>query len=167
MWVESVRWVPRPLSKPGPPDPGEREAQQPVGAVALGEPVAKVGQDAVVEAGVFQLQAEGVLEVDAAAHRLGRLSVGKIEQELQHVRGGEPGGREARTLISRVPVSEILVVPQSVEAVTYSYRRRTVQVARPRELRGQRRDLFTRTGTEGQRAPLQRHRFSKQPEHAC
>jgi hypothetical protein len=56
------------LEQAGPPDPGEREAQQPVGAVALGEPVAEVGQDAVVEAGVFQLQAEGVLEVDAAAH---------------------------------------------------------------------------------------------------
>ncbi|MER7191279.1 hypothetical protein [Streptomyces flaveolus] len=35
------------LEQAGPPDPGEREAQQPVGAAALGEPVAEVGQDAL------------------------------------------------------------------------------------------------------------------------
>jgi hypothetical protein len=60
MWVESVRRVDavRVSARP----------QQPVGAVALGEPVAEVGQDAVVESRVFQLQAEGVLEVGAAAH---------------------------------------------------------------------------------------------------
>lgn len=64
-----------PLEQAGPPDPGQCQAQPPVGAVALGEPVAEVGQRAVAEAGVFQLQAEGVREVDAAAHRLGGLAV--------------------------------------------------------------------------------------------
>ncbi|MEU6106314.1 hypothetical protein [Streptomyces flaveolus] len=43
-------------------------AQQSVGAVTLGEPLAEVGQDAMVEGGCFHLQAEGVLEVDAPAH---------------------------------------------------------------------------------------------------
>ncbi|MGN5376672.1 hypothetical protein ACQ4WX_00955 [Streptomyces lasalocidi] len=48
-----------PLEQAAPPDPRQCQAQQPVGAVAPGEPVTEVGQHAVLEAGVFQLQARG------------------------------------------------------------------------------------------------------------
>jgi hypothetical protein len=39
-----------------------------------------------------QLQGHGVLEVVAAAHRLGGLTVRQVEQELQHTDGGQLGG---------------------------------------------------------------------------
>lgn len=68
---------------------GQREAEEAVGAVVFGETVSEVGQHAVVEAGVVQLHGHGVLEVDAAADRLGGLPVGQAEQELQHTDGGQ------------------------------------------------------------------------------
>ncbi|GED83197.1 hypothetical protein TNCT6_02820 [Streptomyces sp. 6-11-2] len=125
---------------------GERQIEKTVGTVVLGEALAEVGQHAVVEAGIVQFHGQRVCEVEAAAHRLGGLSVGQAEQELQNRDGGQLGGREAGSPVARVPIGEVLVVPQSVEAGTYPYRRRTARVARPRDLRGQRQDLLT--GTE-------------------
>ena len=145
---------------------GQREVEEAVSAVALGETVTEVGQHAVVEAGIVQLHGQGVLEVDAAAHRLGGLPVRQAEQELQHTDGGQLGGREARTPVARVPVGEVLVAPQPVQPVSHPHRRRATRVARPRDPRGQRRDLLTGTGAEGQRAPRQLHRSSERPEHA-
>jgi hypothetical protein len=76
------------------------------------------------------------------------------------------GRREARTTVTWMPVGEVLVVLQPVEAVTYPYRRRATRVARPRDLRGERRDLRTGTGADGQRTPRQLIQPSEQPEHA-
>ena len=42
-----------------------------------------VGEHAVVEAGIVQFDGQGLLEVDAAAHRLGGLTVRQAEQELR------------------------------------------------------------------------------------
>ncbi len=50
-----------------------------------------------------------------------------------------------------------------VQPVSHPHRVRTARVARPCDLRGQRRDLLTGTGTERQRTPRQLHRSSKQP----
>lgn len=69
----------------------QREVQEPVGTVALGEALSEVGQHAVVEAGIIELQREGIFEVDAAAHRLGGLPVRQAEQELQHTDSGQLG----------------------------------------------------------------------------
>jgi hypothetical protein len=49
---------------------GQREVEETVGAVVLGETGAEVGQHTVVETGIVQLHGYGVLEVDAAADRL-------------------------------------------------------------------------------------------------
>jgi hypothetical protein len=54
---------------------------------------------------------KGALEIDAAAHRLGYLAIGQIQQELQHADRGQLSGRETRAPITRVPVEEVLVVP--------------------------------------------------------
>jgi hypothetical protein len=61
---------------------GQGEVEQAVGAIVLSEAVTEVAQHTVMEAWVVQVQGQGVLEIDAAAHRLGRLPVGQIEQEL-------------------------------------------------------------------------------------
>jgi len=52
--------------------------------------------------------------------------------------------------------------PPPVQPVPHPHRRRTARIARPRDLRGQRRDLLTGTGTERQRTPRQLHRSWKQ-----
>ncbi|GAA2155661.1 hypothetical protein GCM10009760_55780 [Kitasatospora kazusensis] len=66
------------LDQAGLLQPGQHEIEEGVGPAVLGETLAEVGQHTVVEAGIVQLQAEGVLDVDAAAHRLGRLTVGQV-----------------------------------------------------------------------------------------
>ncbi|GGX36334.1 hypothetical protein GCM10010341_67270 [Streptomyces noursei] len=152
--------------QPGFLQAGQREVEEAIGAVALGETVAEIGQHTVVEAGVVQLHGHRVLEVDPAAHRLGGLPVRQAEQELQHADGGQLGGREARTPVTRIPVRKVLVTPQPVQAVSHPHRCRTTWVARPRDLRRQRRDLLAGTRTERQRTPRQLHGLSEHPEHA-
>lgn len=144
----------------------EREVEETVGSATLGETVAEVGQHAVVESGIVQFHGQRVLEIDAAANRLGRLPVRQTEQKLQHTNGGQLGGREPRASVAWVPVDEVLVTPQPAQVVSHPHRRRTSRVARSRHLHGQRRDLLTRTGVERQRAPRQLHRFLNRAEHA-
>lgn len=135
--------------QPGFLQASQRKVQQAVGTTVLGETAAEVDQHAVVEAGIVQLHGHGALEVDAAADRLGGLPVRQAEQELQHADGGQLGGREARAPVAGVPVGEVLVAPQPVQPVADPYRCRAVRVARPRDLRGQRRVLLTGTGDGG------------------
>lgn len=85
---------------------GQREVEEPVGTAVFGEPVAEVGRHAVMETGIVQLHGHGVLEVDAAADRLGGLPARQAEQELQHTDGGQLSRRETRTPVPRVPVGE-------------------------------------------------------------
>jgi hypothetical protein len=105
-----------------------------------------------MEARIIQLHGQRVLEIDAAAHRLGCLPVGQIEQELQHADRGQLSGRETRASIARIPVEEVLVTPQPVEPIFDPHRSRTARIARPRNLRCQRRNLLAGTETNGQRA---------------
>ena len=51
---------------------------------------AELGQDAEMEAGVGQLEAERVFPVDAGAHRIGGLAVAEVLQELQDRDQGKP-----------------------------------------------------------------------------
>jgi hypothetical protein len=145
---------------------GQREVEETVSTIPLGETIAEIGQHAVVEPGVIQLHGHRVLEVDAAPDRLGGLPVRQTEQELQHTDGGQLSRRETRPPVTRVPVGEVLVAPQPIQPVTHPYRRRTTRVARPRNLRSQGRDLLTGTGAKGQRAPRQLRRSAELPEHA-
>jgi len=60
----------------------QHEVKQAVCTITLGKAFTEIGQHAVVEAWVVQLQGQGVFEIDAAAHRLGHLPIRQIEQEL-------------------------------------------------------------------------------------
>lgn len=146
--------------------PLQCEIEQAIGAALLGKPVAEVGERTVVEAGVVQLQREGVCEVHAAADRLCGLTVRQVEQELQDRDSGELGRRQPGPPVTRVPRGEVLVMPEPVQPVAYPHGRRATGVARPRDLRGQGRDLHTGTGTDGHRAPQQLQRPTK-PSRAC
>lgn len=100
---------------------GQSEVEEAVSTVVFGETVSEVGQHAVVEAGVVQLQGHGVLEVEAAADRLGSLPVRQAEYELQYTDGGQLGGRETRTPVTRVPIGEVFVAPQPVQPVARTH----------------------------------------------
>lgn len=136
------------LATPRPGQLGdERGKRARFGAIALGEAVTEVGQDTVVDAGIVQLQSQGVLEINAAAHRLGYLAVGQVEQELQHADRGQLSGRETGTPIARVPVKEVLVTPQPVAPALHPHRCRSARVARPRDPRSKT-GLARRNGDE-------------------
>lgn len=165
--VGGVGALASPLSdQPGFPQTCQGEVEQSVGVVVLGQPVAEVAQHAVVEAGIVQLQSQGVLEVKAAAHLLGNLTVGQVEQELQHADGGQLCGREPRSSVAGIPGHEVLVTPQAIKPVAHPHRRRALRVARPRHPRGHRRNLRSRTGTYGHRAPRREQRRAEHSERA-
>ncbi|SEG62644.1 hypothetical protein SAMN05444920_103547 [Nonomuraea solani] len=58
----------------------------------LQQAVTEVTEHAVVEAGIVQFEAERVREVDATAHGLGGIAIGKVQHELQHAHRGQLGG---------------------------------------------------------------------------
>jgi hypothetical protein len=98
---------------------------------------------AVVEAGI--VEAGRVLEVDPAPHPLSGVTVGQIEQELQHahrrqLRRRSPGARPG------TPCGEVLVLSQAVKPVPHPHRRRPDRVAGPRHPRSQLRDLDPQRG---------------------
>jgi hypothetical protein len=127
---------------------GQGQVKEPVRPSFLQQPVAEVAQHAVVEAGIVELEAERVLEVDPAPHRLGGIAVRQAEQELQHAHRGQLGGRDPGAPVPGVPPGEVLVLPQAVEPVPHPHRRRPGRVAGPRHLRGRRRDLGPQAGTD-------------------
>jgi hypothetical protein len=71
---------------------GQGQIEKPVRPPVLQQAVTEVTEHAVVEAGVVQFEAERVLEVDATAHGLGGIAVGKVQHELQHAHRGQLGG---------------------------------------------------------------------------
>ena len=95
--------------QPGLLQPGQGQVKEPVRPPVLQQPVAEVAQHAVVEAGIVEVEAERVLEVDPAPHRLGGVAVGQVEQELQHAHRGQLRRRDPRAPVPGIPAGEVLV----------------------------------------------------------
>src|SRR6266566_7724105 len=140
--------------QPGFLQPGQGQVQEPVRPPLLQQPLAEVTQHAVMEARIIQIEAERVLEVDPAPHRLGSVTVGQIEQELQHAHRRELRRRDPRAPVPGIPPGEVLVRPQAVEPVPHPHRCRPGRVASPRHPRGQLRDLDPQAGTDRHHALL-------------
>jgi hypothetical protein len=71
----------------------------------------------VVEAGVYEFQAERVLPVDPAANGVGSLSVGQPLGELQHRDQGQPPRGEGRLAARREQRGKFLVLVDRTEPV--------------------------------------------------
>lgn len=132
-------------------DPFQGEVEQQVRASLLQQPVAEVRQHTVMEAGIVQLQAERVCEVDAAGYGFGRRAVREAVQELQHAHGRQLRRGQAGPAIARVPGLEVFVAPHSVEPVAYPHRRGARRIRRPRDLRRELRNHANRTHTNRHR----------------
>ena len=152
--MESVRWVVALADQPGLLQPGQGQVKEPVRPPVLQQPVAEVAQHAVVEARIVEVEAERVLEVDPAPHRLGGVAVRQVEQELQHAHRGQLRRRDPGPPVPGIPAGEVLVLPQAVEPVPHPHRRRPGRVAGPRHPRGQLRDLDPQAGTDRHHALL-------------
>ena len=69
----------------------------------------------MVEAGVGQLQAEGVLAVDATTDGISGLTIGEALDELEHGGQGEPGGGGGRLAAGGEGVGELIVAEEQAE----------------------------------------------------
>ena len=78
---------------------------------------AELAQDGVIEAGVGQFQAEGVLPVDAAADGVGGLAIGQALDVLEDRGQREPGGRRGRLTAGGEEVGELVVAVERSEFV--------------------------------------------------
>ena len=84
---------------------------------AGGEAAAELGEDGEVESGVVELEAEGVLPVDAAADGVGGLSIGEVLGELHDGDQGEPPGGQCGLSAPGVEVGEVAVAEDGAEFV--------------------------------------------------
>ena len=140
--------------QPGLLQPGQGQVKKPVRPPVHQQPVAEIAQHAAVEAQIVEVEAERVLEVDPASHRLGSVTVREIEQELQHAHRCQLGRRDSGPPVPGIPAGEVLVRPQAVEPVPHPHRCRPGRVASPRHPRGQLRDLDPQAGTNRHHALL-------------
>ena len=144
--MESVRWGGAVADQPGLLEPGQGQVKKPVRPPVHQQPVAEIAQHAVVKARIVKVEAERVLEVDPASHRLGGVTVREIEQELQHAHRCQLARRDSGPPVPGIPAGEVLVRPQAVEPVPHPHRCRPGRVASPRHPRGQLRDSTPRRG---------------------
>ena len=91
---------------------------------------AELAQDGQVEAGVGQVQAEGVLPVDARPNGFSGLAVREVLDELRDCHERETPGTFGRMSIRRVEVGEVLVAVQRTERFAYAHAQRAVREGR-------------------------------------
>ena len=91
-WVESVRCLVRALTRPWALQVSSIASSRSRSAPPAMQAGAELAEHGEVEAGVGQLQAEGVLPVDAAADGVGGLAIGEPLGELQDGDQGQPPG---------------------------------------------------------------------------
>ena len=93
-----------------------RVQEEPFGPAGR-QAAAELGEDGEVEAGVVELEAEGVLPVDAAADGIGGPSIGEVLGELHDGDQGEPPGRQRGLPAPGVEVGEVAVAEDVPELV--------------------------------------------------
>ena len=85
--------------------------------LAVDQAGAELAEHGVVEAGIGQFQAQGVLPVDAAADGVGGLAVGEALDVLEDGGQGQPRGRGGRLSAGGEQVGELVVAVERSEFV--------------------------------------------------
>ncbi len=98
----------------------EHVEQEPLGA-ARDQAAAELAEDRVVEAGVGQVQAEGLLPIDPATDGIRRLPIGKVRGELEDRHEGQPPGRFGGLAAGGKQRREFLVLVDGGEVVAHPY----------------------------------------------
>ena len=91
------------------PEPVQQGVQELPFGLAVDQAGAELAQHGVVEAGIGQLQAQGVLPVDAAADGVGGLAIGEALDVLEHGGQGQPCGRGGRLAAGGEQVGELVI----------------------------------------------------------
>ena len=104
------------------------------------EASAELGEHAEVEAGIRQLEPERVFPVDAGAHRVSRLPVAEMLEELEHRDQRQPPRRQAGLASGGVKRGEVLVLVKGAELVAQPHDHRALGKGRAGNPRGLGRD---------------------------
>ena len=108
------------------------------------QPRPELGQHAEVEAGVGQLEPERILPVDPGAHRVGRLPVAEVLEELEDRDQGQPPRGERRLALAGIEPAEILVLVDDAELVAQPRHQGALRESGTGDPRGLGRDLADR-----------------------
>src|SRR4051812_11681269 len=85
--------------------------------LTVDQATAELAEHGVVEAGIGQLQGEGVLPVDATADGVGGLAVGEALDVLEDGGGGEPCGEGGGLSAGGKQLGELLVAVERTEFI--------------------------------------------------
>jgi hypothetical protein len=111
--VESVRCLPRALCQAALVQVLQHDLDQVLIAPSAKQAGSELAQHGEVEAWIAKLQAEGVFQVDPAAHRLDRLPVGQVLEELKDGDHGQAPRGYRQLAASVIQAGEHLVIVQS------------------------------------------------------
>jgi hypothetical protein len=100
------------------PTPLQQQIQQTLFGLALDQACAKFSQDAMVKAGIGQLQAKRVFPSEPLTYRISSLAIGQAFEKLEDGDQCQPPGRESRLTMRRKQVSKRLVRVDTSQRVT-------------------------------------------------
>jgi hypothetical protein len=100
------------------PAPVQEGVQEQLFGLAVDQVGAEFAQHGVVEAGVVQLQAEGVLPVDATMDGVGGLAIRQALDVLEDGGQGQPGGRGGRLAAGGKQAGELVVTVERSEFIS-------------------------------------------------
>ena len=116
-WVESVRCRPRSRIRPSSLASVQEGVQEPLFGLAVDQAGAELAEHGVIEAGIGQFQAQGVLPVDAAADGVGGLAIGEALDVLEDGGQGQPGGRSRGLAAGGEQIGELVVAVERSEFI--------------------------------------------------
>src|SRR4051794_21673942 len=115
--VLSVRCRPRALSSPPSRAASRMRPSRPLPGPVLEQSAPELAQDAVVEAGVGQIERQQVLPADPATDRLGRLAVAQPLAELHERDQRQPPRGIGRLAEYGVEIGEVAILEHRAEAL--------------------------------------------------
>ena len=85
--------------------------------MAVDQAGAELAEHGVIEAGIGQFQAQGVLPVEAAADGVGGLAIGQALDVLEDGGQGEPCGRGGRLAAGGEQLGELIIAEERAEFI--------------------------------------------------
>ena len=112
-----MRCRPRSRIRPSSRQSVQEGVQELLFGLAVDQAGAELAEHGVIEAGIGQFQAQGVLPVDAAADGVGGLAIGEALDVLEHGGQGEPCGRGGRLSAGGEQLGELVVAVERSEFI--------------------------------------------------
>jgi len=128
MWVESVRCRPRALKKLALPKEIKHQVEELLLGATGHQPAPELGEHRGIEARVIELQGQGILPVDVATDRMGRLLIREPLDILHDGDEGQSPGGFGRLTASRKERRKVLIGVDGAKLVAHPHEEVTFAV---------------------------------------